>query len=172
MDTNTTGSPPTDSPNKALAAPTAEQTNLSSRVASINNRPPAKLVSSESARVMTGLKPHVPLRKRGMSFKETKRINLLVDDQGRRHLNQYTFLEELGRGAYGVVLRVQSNETKEFFAAKTVNKKALKKIRVGRFGNALQSVKKELAIWQKFMHRHVVVLREVIDTDGECVGGG
>jgi serine/threonine protein kinase len=77
-----------------------------------------------------------------------------------------TFCEELGRGAYGLVLRVQSNETKESFAAKIVNKRALKKVRVGRFGNALQSVKKELAIWQKFKHRHIVLLREVIDTDG------
>ncbi|GLE02008.1 hypothetical protein PINS_up010846 [Pythium insidiosum] len=128
-------------------------------------KPVHKLKASESERNMSGLKPKVTLRKRGMSFRETKRINLAVDDQGRRHLNQYTFFEELGRGAYGVVLRVQSNETKEFFAAKTVDKKALRKVRVGRFGNALQSVKKELAIWQKFKHRHIVVLREVIDSD-------
>ncbi|KAJ0411292.1 hypothetical protein ATCC90586_004208 [Pythium insidiosum] len=127
-----------------------------------------KLKTSESERNVSGLKPKVTLRKRGMSFRETKRISLLVDEHGRRHLNQYTFHEELGRGAYGIVLRVQSNETKEFFAAKTVDKKALRKIRVGRFGNALQSVKKELAIWQKFKHRHIVVLREVIDSDGPC----
>jgi serine/threonine protein kinase len=78
-----------------------------------------------------------------------------------------TFLEELGRGAYGLVLKVEANDTNELFAAKIVNKKALKRIRVGRFGNALQSVKKELSIWRKFKHRHIVVLREVIDTDGE-----
>ncbi|RLN60011.1 hypothetical protein BBJ28_00001377 [Nothophytophthora sp. Chile5] len=78
-----------------------------------------------------------------------------------------TFMEELGRGAYGVVFKVQCNETKEMFAAKTVNKKALKRVRVGRFGNALQTVKKELDIWKRFKHRHIVVLREVIDTDGE-----
>lgn len=79
-----------------------------------------------------------------------------------------TFLEELGRGAYGLVLKVEATDTNEVFAAKIVNKKALKRIRVGRFGNALQSVKKELTIWRKFKHRHIVVLREVIDTDGEA----
>lgn len=65
-----------------------------------------------------------------------------------------------------MVLKVESNETKEIFAAKVVDKKALKRVRVGRFGNALQSVKTELSIWKRFTHRHIVVLREVIDTDG------
>ncbi|RLN66582.1 hypothetical protein BBJ29_004552 [Phytophthora kernoviae] len=91
-----------------------------------------------------------------------------------------TFMEELGRGAYGVVFKVECNDTKQIFAAKTVDKKALKRIRVGRFGNALQSVKKELNIWKRFKHRHIVVLREVIDTDdsdelymiSELVDGG
>lgn len=78
-----------------------------------------------------------------------------------------TFLEELGKGAYGLVLKVEANDTHELLAAKIVNKKALKRVRVGRFGNALQSVKKELSIWRKFKHRHIVVLREVIDTDGK-----
>lgn len=77
-----------------------------------------------------------------------------------------TFMEQLGKGAYGVVFKVESTDTKEVFAAKCVDKKALKRIRVGRFGNALQSVKKELNIWKRFKHRHIVVLREVIDTDG------
>lgn len=77
-----------------------------------------------------------------------------------------TFHEELGRGAYGVVVKVEATESKELFAAKIVNKKALKRIRVGRFGNALQSTKKELAIWKRFKHRHIVVLHEVIDTEG------
>lgn len=108
------------------------------------------------------------------------------------------------------MLKVESNETKEVFAAKIVDKKvraldidtsasvslfgwscsvltiphsmfgvhvwhysqALKRVRVGRFGNALQTVKKELSIWKRFKHRHIVVLREVIDTDGSQRGSG
>ncbi|KAL4086626.1 hypothetical protein PRIC1_013688 [Phytophthora ramorum] len=103
-----------------------------------------------------------------------------VDADGRRQLNQYTFMDQLGKGAYGIVFKVECNDTKEIFAAKCVDKKALKRIRVGRFGNALQSVKKELNIWKRFKHRHIVVLREVIDTDdseelfmiSELVDGG
>eukprot|EP00644_Phytophthora_capsici_P008250 jgi/Phyca11/547643/estExt2_Genewise1Plus.C_PHYCAscaffold_260039 len=131
-------------------------------------------------RQLTGMKPIVPLRKRGQSFRETKNMITMVDADGRRHLNQYTFMEQLGKGAYGVVFKVESTDTKEVFAAKCVDKKALKRIRVGRFGNALQSVKKELTIWKRFKHRHIVVLREVIDTDdsdelymiSELVDGG
>ncbi|KAK1938018.1 Calcium/calmodulin-dependent protein kinase kinase 2 [Phytophthora citrophthora] len=131
-------------------------------------------------RQLTGMKPIVPLRKRGQSFRETKNMVTMVDADGRRHLNQYTFLEQLGKGAYGIVFKVETTDTKEVFAAKCVDKKALKRIRVGRFGNALQSVKKELTIWKRFKHRHIVVLREVIDTDdsdelymiSELVDGG
>ncbi|KAL3659538.1 hypothetical protein V7S43_015526 [Phytophthora oleae] len=131
-------------------------------------------------RQLTGMKPIVPLRKRGQSFRETKNMVTMVDADGRRHLNQYKFLEQLGKGAYGIVFKVETTDTKEVFAAKCVDKKALKRIRVGRFGNALQSVKKELTIWKRFKHRHIVVLREVIDTDdsdelymiSELVDGG
>ncbi|KAF1328036.1 Camkk/camkk-meta protein kinase, partial [Globisporangium splendens] len=107
---------------------------------------PSTFVTGDSERQLSGLKPIVPLRKRGQSFRETKSIISFVDSDGRRHLNQYTFLEELGRGAYGTVIKVESNETKEVFAAKMVNKKGL-------------------GIWKRFKHRHIVVLREVIDTD-------
>jgi hypothetical protein len=39
-------------------------------------------------RQLTGMKPIVPLRKRGQSFRETKNIVRTVDADGRRHLNQ------------------------------------------------------------------------------------
>lgn len=41
-----------------------------------------------SERQLSGLKPVVPLRKRGQSFRETKKITTSVDTEGRRHLNQ------------------------------------------------------------------------------------
>lgn len=41
-----------------------------------------------SERQLTGLKPIVPLRKRGQSFRETRKIITSVDAEGRRHLNQ------------------------------------------------------------------------------------
>lgn len=41
-----------------------------------------------SERQLGGLKPIMPLRKRGQSFRETKMITTSVDAEGRRHLNQ------------------------------------------------------------------------------------
>ncbi|DAZ99357.1 TPA: hypothetical protein N0F65_005208 [Lagenidium giganteum] len=123
------------------------------------------LTGGGSERHLTGLRPKVPMRKRGLSFKETRKINTIYDNDGIKQVNQYTLVEELGRGAYGVVSKATALDTTEVFAIKMIDKRALKKVRVGRFGNALQSVKKELNIWKKFKHRHIVELREVIDSD-------
>jgi len=49
------------------------------------------------------------------------------------------------------------------FAMKILDKKKLKRRRIGRFGNALQEAQKEIAIWKKLDHPHCVNLKEVID---------
>jgi hypothetical protein len=71
---------------KTMAVP--PPTNPKPSVGATGVKPLLKLVASESARTMTGLKPHAPMRKRGMSFKETRRISIKVDENGFRHLNQ------------------------------------------------------------------------------------
>ncbi|GMF44214.1 unnamed protein product [Phytophthora fragariaefolia] len=43
---------------------------------------------STADKQLTGMKPIVPLRQRGKSFRETKKIITTVDADGRRHLNQ------------------------------------------------------------------------------------
>lgn len=43
---------------------------------------------STTGRQMSGMKPVVPLRKRGASFRETKSVVTMVDADGKRHLNQ------------------------------------------------------------------------------------
>merc|ERR1711924_165010 len=50
-------------------------------------------------------------------------------------------------------------------AVKILNKRRLKKKRIGRFGNALKEVQKEIAVWKKLRHQNVVPLYEVIDDD-------
>lgn len=47
-----------------------------------------KEVVGGSERQLSGLKPIVPLKKRGQSFRETKNILASVDSAGRKHLNQ------------------------------------------------------------------------------------
>lgn len=51
-------------------------------------KPSGMVTTSSSERHLTGLKPIVPMRKRGQSFRETKSITTSVDSEGRRRLNQ------------------------------------------------------------------------------------
>lgn len=46
----------------------------------------------------------------------------------------------------------------------------LRKKRIGQFGNALQNVQREIAIWKALKHVNIVALFEVIDSAGrlEC----
>jgi serine/threonine protein kinase len=83
-------------------------------------------------------------------------------------INQYSLKHELGRGAFGVVrMAVQDEGTARAceVAVKILDKRALKRKRVGRFGNALQGVQREVAIWKKLDNVHCVNLFEVIDHD-------
>ena len=73
--------------------------------------------------------------------------------------------ETIGRGAYGKVKRALNTEDDTFYAAKIYDKKTLRRKRVGQFGNALQGVAKEIAIWKRLNHRNVVTLHEFIDSD-------
>jgi serine/threonine protein kinase len=75
--------------------------------------------------------------------------------------------DTVGRGSYGKVKRCVSNTDGLTYAAKIVNKSILKRKRVGRFGTALDSVKKELSIWKKLSHDNIVHLYEIIDDPGK-----
>jgi serine/threonine protein kinase len=74
--------------------------------------------------------------------------------------------DTVGHGSYGKVKRCLNTTDGLTYAAKIVNKSILKRKRVGRFGTALDSVKKELAIWKKLNHENIVHLVEVIDDPG------
>ncbi len=63
---------------------------------------------------------------------------------GLKRVNQYTIVDTIGRGSYGKVKRCVSKADGVTFAAKIINKSILKRKRVGRFGTALDNVKKEI----------------------------
>ena len=71
-------------------------------------------------------------------------------------------LQVLGQGAFGKVKKCQDQAGTEF-AVKQLKKSMLKRKRFGRFGSALDNVKKEIAIWKKLRHPHLVKLFEVMD---------
>lgn len=77
-------------------------------------------------------------------------------------VNQYEMLEVLGKGAFGKVKKCRTPDG-GIFATKQLKKSMLKRKRYGRFGNALQNVQKEIAIWKKLRHPNVVRLHEVMD---------
>lgn len=79
---------------------------------------------------------------------------------GEKRVNQYLMREVLGRGAYGKVRRCVDEQTGAVRAVKIIRKSVLKRKRVGRFGNALQTVLREIAIWKKLDHPNVVTLFE------------
>lgn len=95
-------------------------------------------------------------------------------------VNKYTMLEVIGKGAYGKVRRCIDESACELRAVKILPKSFLKRKRVGRFGTAFDNVQKEIAVWKKLDHKHVVKLFEVIDDEsadklylvGEFISGG
>ena len=71
-------------------------------------------------------------------------------------------LRPLGRGAYGEVnLARDSGNGGRLVAIKQLNKRVLRRKRVGRTGNALELVQKEVEVWRKLNHKHTVALLEV-----------
>lgn len=83
-------------------------------------------------------------------------------------VNQYHIGKMLGRGGFAQVFVGEVNgllDKKQSYAVKVMDKKRLKRKRIGRFSNALQLLKKEIAVWKKVTHPNIVNLVEVIDDD-------
>lgn len=82
---------------------------------------------------------------------------------GRKLINQYEILEEIGRGVHGKVKLARSLETNELVAIKIIQRYS-KKRRLGRATVSPESkTKREIAILKKIRHPNVVGLLEVID---------
>ncbi|PSK34500.1 hypothetical protein B9Z65_8826 [Elsinoe australis] len=96
--------------------------------------------------------------------KETHVADIDVDPiSGRKLINNYEIIDELGRGTHGKVKLGRSLTTGDFVAIKIVERFP-KKRRLGRLGgNAEDKVKREVAILKKARHPHIVALLEVID---------
>jgi serine/threonine protein kinase len=111
--------------------------------------------------------------------KETHEIHKVYDEQGRKIINKYEIVKEIGRGVHGKVKLARTLDTNELVVSieklytsdRTADVQALKvlprrkKARLGRpETNAHeQTVMREIAILKKCVHPHVVRLREVID---------
>lgn len=96
--------------------------------------------------------------------RETNRINIDYHPvSGRKMLNRYEIYGELGRGQHGKVKLGRDEQTGDFVAIKTVNRKD--RPRLGRPSgfSAESKVRQEIAILKKCNHPNIVRLREVLD---------
>lgn len=95
--------------------------------------------------------------------KETSIADIDVDPvSGRKIINDYEIIGELGRGVQGKVKLGRSLQTGQHVAIKIVDRYPKKK-RLGKSGKADDNVKREVAILKKARHPNIVALLEVID---------
>ncbi|TVY62904.1 Serine/threonine-protein kinase [Lachnellula suecica] len=82
---------------------------------------------------------------------------------GRKLINQYEVIEEIGRGVHGKVKLARSLDTSEYVAIKIIQRFS-KKRRLGRVTVSPEDkTKREIAILKKIRHANVVGLLEIID---------
>ena len=107
---------------------------------------------------------------------ETKEVRKETDELGNKYINNYAVVQEIGRGSFGKVKKVQHIETGRTYAIKVLNKSLLRR----KSASALLYARQEVAILKKLRHRNIVSLYEVIDDEEsnkmymvlEYAGGG
>lgn len=94
---------------------------------------------------------------------ETERAEVEFDTfSGKKIINNYLVVRELGRGEHGKV-KLATNLTTDFEVAVKIVPRYSRLRRLGRLGAPEDRTKKEVAILKKARHRNVVSLLEVID---------
>ena len=91
------------------------------------------------------------------------RAHARVDGAGRRLVNGYELLGEVGRGAFGRVEVCCDCGSGRVYAAKILRKPVLARQRRGSRESALADARREIAIMKKLEHPNLVSLVEVID---------
>ncbi|XXG97437.1 hypothetical protein Hte_003738 [Hypoxylon texense] len=162
--------PPTDNNPTLPAIPsrTANSTPISSPglFSPTNSRPnafPVYSASEASTPVAMAASPYLhPLQNHRV--RETHKALVDMDMMtGRKIINQYEVIEELGRGVHGKVKLARNLETGENVAIKIIPRFS-KKRRLGKVTASPQDkTKREIAILKKIRHPNVVALLEIID---------
>jgi len=83
---------------------------------------------------------------------------------GRKYINNYEIIEELGRGVHGKVKLARNTENGEFVAIKIIPRFS-KKRRLGKVTamSTQDKSRREIAILKKIRHPNIVALLEIID---------
>ena len=96
------------------------------------------------------------------SFTYTNDIIKQQSIKGKK-INQYTILEQIGKGSFGVVYKI-CDDNENVAAAKVCNKRHLQRRWVGKRKTALDLVRSEIEIMKNLEHKHILKLIEVIDS--------
>ena len=96
--------------------------------------------------------------------KETHVADVDVDPiSGRKLINHYEIIDELGRGTHGKVKLGRDLQSDGQYVAIKIVERFSKRRKLGKLGTKEDKVKKEVAILKKARHPNVVALLEVID---------
>ena len=96
--------------------------------------------------------------------KETHVADVDVDPvSGRKLINHYEIIDELGRGTHGKVKLGRDLDNGGTFVAIKIVERYSRRRKLGKLGTTEDKVKKEVAILKQARHPHVVGLLEVID---------
>lgn len=98
------------------------------------------------------------LRRRTSSVFSTSKIKF-----GKKKINQYVIEKVLGKGSFATVYLGVDKNTKIKYALKEMNKKLLKKKKVGLNKNAYDCILEELKILKRLEHPNIIWLHEIID---------
>jgi len=96
---------------------------------------------------------------------ETSRLDKSINENGFKTINQYTILNELGRGSFAKVQLgvIWDDEDYKEYAIKVANKKKLKRKLFTKQKNAFTQIQAEIAMLKKTCHPNIIQLYEVID---------
>ncbi|GAP85675.1 putative serine threonine-protein kinase ssp1 [Rosellinia necatrix] len=173
MDPHQTQRPPpfmtNNTPHLPIPSRTASSTPISSpglfHFSPTNTRSnaPQTLSASDASTPGTVGSPYLhPLQSR--IVRETHKALVDLDSMtGRKLINQYEVIEELGRGVHGKVKLARNLENGESVAIKIIPRFS-KKRRLGKVtAHPQDKTKREIAILKKIRHPNVVALLEIID---------
>lgn len=96
-------------------------------------------------------------------------VSDVVDEYGRRMVNEYSVVGALGRGSFGEVSLVEHLRTKARFALKQMRRPKRKAaLPLGPFahlgaGGADDCLYREVAVLKRLCHPHIIALRQVLD---------
>ncbi|KAG5519136.1 hypothetical protein PMAC_002224 [Pneumocystis sp. 'macacae'] len=96
--------------------------------------------------------------------KETNHILKTTNlTSGRKVINKYEIIREIGRGVHGKVKLALDLSSNEYVALKIIERNTRKRLGRNETSSQEQKIRREIAILKKCIHPHVVRLKEVMD---------